>query len=261
MANKKQRKTKSIRYSQNFLVNPSLVRMLVRKAKINADDTVIEIGPGRGIITKELAKVAGRVIAVEKDKRMAIESRKTVAALSNVSVIHEDFLNFKIKHPVFKIFSNPPFTVSSKIIRRIVQMPRPPVETYLVMQQEAAKRFASMNQEYLFSVQFRPWFTLRIVHSFKPTDFRPVPGVRTVLFKISQTKKPALPISERKKYIRFTSAGVTGKATTLRKNLSKAVTPKQWKRFITDHALESDIGPLELDVKQWVDLYTRTQMS
>ena len=258
MAFDKRRKTKSIRFSQNFLVNPSLVRMLIKKARITASDTVIEIGPGYGIITRELAKFAGKVIAVEKDKKMAIESRKAVAPLGNVSVIHEDFLNFQIKHPQFKIFSNPPFSVSTKIIKRVVQMPRPPLETYLVMQHEAAKRFASMNQEYLFSVQSRPWFTFRVVHSFKPTDFKPAPGVRTVLFKISLNKNPRISLSERKRYIRFTAAGITGKAPTLRKNLHGLITPTQWKRFVASHELESDLGPLELTVDQWVDLYTIT---
>ena len=138
-------------------------------------------------------------------------------------------------------------------------MPAPPQDTYLVMQHEAAKRYASMNQEYLFSVQTRPWFTYRIVHSFKESDVRPEPGVRTVLLRINQIAKPVMPLTERKKYIRFVTAGITGKTGSVRKNLQDVVTQKQWKRFIAEHELESDISPLELEVKQWVALYQATR--
>lgn len=255
MAFNQKRKKHSVQYAQNFLQNPRLVRQLLKKAKISPKDIVLEIGPGRGVITKELARQCKKVVAVEKDRSLAADLKKSLSELNNVAIIREDFLTFKIHHQDFKIFANPPFVISSKIIRKLVQLPNPPRDTFLIMQREAAVRFSSLNKEYLFAVQNRPWFRLRIIHHFKPSDFRPSPGVDTVLLQMQQLSRPGLPFSERKAFKSFVAAGVTGKHTTLRKNIQGAISPKQWRQFTKEHGLEGDVTPLALPPTTWVALF------
>src|SRR5262245_48893406 len=98
-----ERVRKQIRLAQNFLTSEKLVRELVAKANIDRDDTVVEIGAGHGIITAELSRRAGRVIAIEKDSRLARALGARFRDQANVKVIECDFLQYRMPTDKFKV--------------------------------------------------------------------------------------------------------------------------------------------------------------
>ena len=93
---------KRIALAQNFLRDPRLVSSIVRRSSISPDDVVVEIGPGEGILTKELAKIAKKVIAVERDYVLSASLKRTFSNSNNVEIHNADFLTFHVNEPRYR---------------------------------------------------------------------------------------------------------------------------------------------------------------
>ena len=140
-----------IEHSQNYLHSKQLVATLLSKSNICNDDIVIEIGPGKGIITNELAKKSKKVIAIEFDAKLAKTLSERYKESKKVQIIEMDFLKYKIsvKEP-YKVCANIPFNITADI----------------------------------------PWFSAELIYEFKPSDFYPVPNAR-ICFAHFQRKTSA----------------------------------------------------------------------
>ena len=169
-----------IKNSQNFITNSSLIRQLIKLSNLNATDSVIEIGAGRGSITKELAKLCKKVIAIELDARLA-QSLKAAFKASNVEIIQQNFLTFKLPQAGFKVFSNIPFNITTQILTRLL-FESPAEDIYLVLQHEAFLKYAGapFYAECLKSLLIKPFYECALLHEFKVADFSPAPNVRAV---------------------------------------------------------------------------------
>ena len=128
-------------YSQNYLRSPRLVDRLLDRSAISGDDLVIEIGPGRGVITERLAARCRQVIAVEKDPVLVEELRARFAQGGNVALFAADFLEFPLPLTSYKVFANIPFNITAAIVGKLTSGISPPSDAYLGMQREAADRF------------------------------------------------------------------------------------------------------------------------
>jgi len=177
-------------YSQNFLRNPRLVDRLLDRSGIAADDLVIEIGPGRGVITERLAARCRQVLAVEKDPRLVEELRQRFAEATNVALFASDFLGFPLPLTTYKVFANIPFNITAAIVGKLTSGSSPPVDAYLGVQREAAERFLGTPRETLVAVLLKPWFEPAIVHCFQPSDFTPAPAVEVVLLRLRRREAP-----------------------------------------------------------------------
>src|SRR5215208_2505451 len=179
-----------IAYAQNFLRSPELVEHLLDRSGISTDDLVIEIGPGRGVITERLAARCRQVLAVEQDPNLAEELRVQFAHAPNVALFAGDFLSFPLPLTTYKVFANIPFNITAAIVGKLTSGTSPPIDTYLAVQREAAARFMGTPQETLIAVLLKPWFEPTVVHRFRPNDFVPRPGVAVVLLRLRQREAP-----------------------------------------------------------------------
>ena len=109
--------------SQHFLKNPRLALILIGHSNLKKRDLVIEIGAGSGVITSALAKRVKNVIAIEPDHQTADKLRANLNKrhITNVTVVEEDFLDYTLPSEPYKILSNPPFHLSSKIINKLLR--------------------------------------------------------------------------------------------------------------------------------------------
>ena len=128
--------------SQNFLHSARLVEKLVECSSIGREDTVYEIGPGKGIITRALARRAKAVVAIEADTGLYARLVNDLSALQNVTVHRGDFLQYRLPSKPYKVFANIPFDLSADIIRKLTDTEVAPTETYLVVQEQAAQKYA-----------------------------------------------------------------------------------------------------------------------
>ena len=215
-----------IAYSQNFLRNSQLVDRLLDRSGIGADDLVIEIGPGRGVITDRLAARCRQVLAVEQDPVLVEGLRVQFAHAANVALFADDFRRFPLPRTPYKVFANIPFNITAAIVGKLTSGASPPIDTYLAVQREAAARFMGTPQETLVAVLLKPWFEPTVVHRFRPTDFFPRPGVEVVLLRLRQREVPLVSPSDAALFGDFTAYVFTAWQPTVREALAR-ILPKR----------------------------------
>lgn len=163
--------------------------MLIGHSNIRRKDTVLEIGAGSGVITSALAKRCAKVIAIEPDEKTAALLKKNLAKykIENVEVIEKDFLEFDLSRlpEGYKVFSNPPFHLSSKIVHRLIESENPPKSFYLILQKQFALKLIATERHYTSQLGYEllEKYATKIRFPLKPTDFTPPPAVPCVLFE------------------------------------------------------------------------------
>ena len=197
------RRQDEIRFTQNFLRDPALVEKLIAKAGIRSGETVLEIGPGKGIITKALAKavgVEGQVIAVELDPSLAARLETEFASAPQVKIVAGDILAFdRASLPVgYKVFANVPFNITSALLEYLFDDHAGLTAAYLILQTETlfALGERGANLETFKSLLIKPFYTIEIEHRFQRSDFSPPPGVDTALFRFERRTVPLIDSGE-----------------------------------------------------------------
>jgi 23S rRNA (adenine-N6)-dimethyltransferase len=169
-------------YSQNRIVNRKLLQKLVEQSDIREEDTVFDIGAGEGIISRALLDEGARVIAVEKDAEIYRKCRAKFLTEDRFELYLDDFLIMDFPpEGLYKVFSNIPFIHTAAIIDKLLFCDNPPEDCYLVIQKEAAERYAGIGGETLQSLLVKPIFWVDIIYYFSRKDFFPVPSVDIVL--------------------------------------------------------------------------------
>jgi len=246
-----------IAYSQNFLRSPRLVDRLLDRSDIAADDLVIEIGPGRGVITERLAARCRQVLAVEKDPLLVEELRARFAHAANVALFSADFLSFPLPMTRYKVFANIPFNITAAIVGKLTSGTSPPVDAYLGMQRQAAERFLGTPRETLVAVLLKPWFEPAIVHHFRASDFAPAPGVDVVLLRLHRRPTPLLGAEEAALYSDLTSYAFTAWRPTVAEALSQIVPRRKVTELERKAGVRLNCPPSDMPFAAWLTL-TRT---
>ena len=241
--------------AQNFLRSSKLVRLLLDTSSITSNDIVYEIGPGRGIITTELARIARKVIAIEKDSILVEDLRNRFQQVDNVYVIASNFLRYYIPHKEYKIFANIPYNITADIVRKILYTSPVPDEAYLVMQKEAAQKFSGTPKETQFSILAKPMFELRIIRKLRRTDFEPVPHVDSVLLRIKKRPSPLVQKEDVSLYRSFIYYGFGRWKHNLKLIFKPIFTYPQWKHVSKDLCFPLDATPSQLTFEQWLRLF------
>lgn len=173
--------------SQHFLKNPRLALILIGHSNLKKRDTVLEIGAGSGVITSALSHRVSKVIAVEPDHITAEKLRENLKKrkIENVEIIEDDFLSIDLPKEPYKVFSNPPFHLSSAIVHKLIEADNPPESFYLILQKQFALKLLNTDRHYTsqLGLQLIQKYQTKIRLPLKPTDFTPPPAVPTVLFE------------------------------------------------------------------------------
>ena len=178
--------------SQHFLRSPRLALILIGHSNLKKRDTVVEIGAGSGVITSALSHRVNKVIAVEPDKATATKLRENLKkrGILNVEIIEDDFLNIELPEGPYKVFSNPPFHLSSAIIHKLIEAKNPPESFYLILQKQMALKLINTDRHYTSQLGLKliQDYNTKIRLPLKPTDFTPPPAVPNVLFEAKKKK-------------------------------------------------------------------------
>jgi len=241
-------------FSQNFFHNRKLIIKLLGRSSIGKNDLVLEIGPGKGIVTEQLLKQAQHVLAVEIDRYWYNYLQKGFNSTNNLTLYLEDFLNFRLPVLPYKVFANIPFSIEGKIIRKLIDAQNPPEDCYLVMMKEVAYRLAAPYKDNMFSVLHKPWFELSIYYQFRRTDFIPVPSVDVVMLRFTKRTDSLLPWTEKAKYQQFIKTGF-GQGQPVLQNLKKSYGRKRVVTELIKLNLNKEVKPGFVSIEQWVRLY------
>ena len=171
---------------QNFLVDGNILRILIEQANLRTDETVLEIGPGLGVLTVELIARARRVVAVEKDPRLCRYLREHVDGIELIEGDAVEVLgrpDFQIAAP-YKVVSNLPYSISTAILERLVERQDKPRAIILTVQRDVAHRLAAAprHKDYgALTVFTQLRYHVTIAHVISPRCFHPAPRVDSAI--------------------------------------------------------------------------------
>lgn len=247
---------------QNFLNNPLIVDKIADSANIQQDDFVLEIGPGKGILTEKLCQKARKVIAVELDRNLKELLEQKFKNRENPEIIFADILKLNIpemlkerKISKYKLVANIPYYITSKIIRLFLETAVKPEEMILMIQKEVAQRIIAQPGEMSkLSASVQYYAETEILFDVEPSNFTPPPEVMSSVIRIKniQSKNP----QESKQYFRLVRAGFCARRKTLLNNLSNSlgIDKKTVEEKLMELKLNPRIRAQELSVKNWQDL-------
>ena len=246
---------KRITHAQNFLVRPALVRQIIERATLTPDDLVLEIGPGRGMLTRGLAAVCRQVLAIEKDATLAQKLAPEVRGLGNVVLFAGDFLDLPLPLTPYKVVANIPFNITAAIIAKLTESANPPENATLVLQREAADRFVGQPHQTLIALLLRPWFELSIADRLRQADFVPPPRVDVVLLRFSKRGPPLITAEEAQGYRDFVTFGFTAWKPTIGVAYATVLSQKHLNLIAEQSDIDLSLKPSEITFDQWLGLY------
>jgi len=243
-------------FSQNFIKSSFLVRQLLSVSTISPNDLVVEIGPGLGIITQELLKIAKEVIVIEKDRDLIYDLKNKFSQNQNIKIINQDFLKWPLPVPPFKIFSNIPFSLTANIVDKLLKSKNKASEVYFIMQLEAAEKYILNDSNTQNSILSAPFYDVEILGNIDRTSFTPKPQVDIVLIKFTLKNHNGFDYQSFRDFVIF---GFNQWKANVFEIYKKVFSYDQFKKI--NHQLKiNNLKPSELSLDQWLklfDIYTK----
>lgn len=245
---------------QNFLIDNNILSKIIEAADIKSSDIILEVGPGIGVLTQELAKKAKKIIAVEKDATMVEILKETVNDYKNIEIINADILKqFKSPDSKYKVVANIPYYITAPLIRMFLESQNPPEEIILMLQKEVAQRICSKPPDMsLLAVSVQFYADPKIVSYVPKNCFWPAPKVDSAIIKIVPEKKYNIPAES---FFEVVKAGFSQPRKQLVNNLTTLKSPngvKLTKEQILVWLSENNIKPNQraetLGVSDWINL-------
>lgn len=251
---------------QHFLTSGTIVDRIVEAGEVTGRDCVIEIGPGRGILTHALINVAREVIAIEKDEllvmRLSYEFKKELEA-KKLILLPNDALLFDPEKMLlqpggYKLIANIPYYITGAIIRKFLSEKTYPNTMVLMLQKEVAKRIVARDgKESILSVAVKVYGTPIYVDTVKAGSFNPPPAVDSAILKIENISKKNFSenLSE-ESFFTILKAGFAQKRKKLSSNLSLILPKETVRDAFTFAKLSDDTRAEDVSLETWLSLST-----
>lgn len=228
--------------SQNFIKNRSTVTKLLQMCNLPKEITVLEIGPGKGIITQQLCEIVNKVIAVEYDIKLANSLREKLKDYSNLEIVNMDFLKYPLPTEKYIVVSNIPFNITADIINRLMEASNTPEVIYFIMQKETFYKHAGSPYclECLKSIIIKPFYEAYKILDMRGEDFYPVPHVDIVFASFIKRQYCDIKIGTPENYKDFIAYLFMAKGHTYKEKLKDLFSYEQIKRMRKQVKLEYD---------------------
>jgi 16S rRNA (adenine1518-N6/adenine1519-N6)-dimethyltransferase len=246
------------RLGQNFLVDPAALSKVVAVSEIHPHDTVLEIGPGLGGLTRLLALSARRVVAVELDERLLAPLEGVLKPYDNVSVVRGDILATDVGALVgaddYAVVANIPYYITSAVVRYLLATRRRPSRITLTVQAEVAERIcARPGSHSLLSLSVQIFGEPEIRARIPAGAFYPPPKVDSAVVHVRLLAQPRVAEDELDEFFRLIRAGFSQKRKNLRNNLSAGLRleKSEAERLLGEAGLEPSRRAQSLDFAEW----------
>ena len=214
---------------QNFLKDKNILSKIIGLAELSKEDIVLEIGPGLGALTEELARLAGSVVAIEKDKKLIPHLTDLSNRLGNLKLVSEDSLKVDLRELFqgsgVKVVSNLPYSVSTPILIKLLESRDMFSSLVLMLQLEVGERIASGpgSKKYgSISVLLQTYFDISLEFKVPPSAFWPRPKVYSVVLKMVPLKSPRADIADEQLYEKVIRAAFSSRRKMLGNSLQSA---------------------------------------
>lgn len=238
-------------WGQNFLTDPNIARLIVKAADLTSRDVVLEIGAGLGALTELLLAEAGRVVAVERDRRLAAYLREHFPSLY---VLVEDarkldFSRISISTLRYKLVANLPYCIATQFLLHLIERGPHPAKIVVTVQREVGERLAASSGSKAYgvaSILSQLFYSVRIVHRISPSCFWPPPKVESVVVAMDWFPHPRL-IQKRAGEVMH----VVQDAFTQRRKMLRRLFPEA---TLLTAGISPTARPERVSVGQWIQL-------
>ena len=229
---------------QHFLVDGAVLGLITGAAELTPADIVVEVGPGLGVLTRELAREAGWVVSIELDEKLAHVLKETLASCDNVTIIDGDVLRIDpaalldeqrahfspaaAASSGYKVVANLPYYITAPVLRHFLEaLARPELMVVMVQKEVAEVIAAGPGKMSLMSVSVQFYGEPEVVSYVPARCFYPVPEVDSAILRIRPYSHPAVAVTDRESFFRLVRAGFSASRKQLANSLGRGlVLPK-----------------------------------
>ena len=243
---------------QHFLVSRHALDAIITAADLSKKDTVLEVGPGLGVLTKALAQRAGNVIAVEKDPALIPILREILSDYTNLQIIHDDVLRLPVtRYPLlvtrYKIVADIPYYLTSRFLRIFLETPHQPTHMVLLVQKEVAMRIcAKPPSASLLSNAVQYYAKTEVIEKVKKNSFFPEPKIDSAILRLDLIRNYDEKVD--KNMFLVLKVAFSGKRKQIFGSFSKKYGHENVERWLKIGKIEKNQRPQEVSLKQWIEL-------
>ncbi len=220
---------------QNFIINERICPAMAQSLNANENTGVLEIGPGIGVLTKELCSVAGKVVSVELDNRLFPILSETLSDCGNIEIVEGDALKMDLNALIdekftgmsdIKVCANLPYYITSPIIMKLIESKLPVSEIVVMVQKEAADRLAAQigsRESGALTVAAQYYAEIEKLFDVSRGSFMPQPKVDSAVIKLSVRKEPPVRAENEKRFFEIVRAAFAQRRKTALNSLSSSL--------------------------------------
>lgn len=245
---------------QNFLIDEIVLDEIIGAADLKKTDTVLEVGPGLGILTQQLATHAGKVISVEKDDNMMEILKINLKDYPNVKVVHQDILQYHVSEQIkgkYKVVANIPYYLTSHLFQYFLKQKNKPESMVFMIQKEVGERVtAEPGDMSVLAISVQAFADAMIMAQVPKECFWPIPKVNSVIIKI-EPKLKYKAITDEKEFFKIVKVAFAAKRKQLHNNLSNGLglSHDQVMDWLKINNIEPTSRAEDLSIEDWVKLY------
>ncbi len=252
---------------QNFLINPSVCPRMAEESGASDTVGVIEVGPGAGVLTAELAQVAHKVVAVELDKRLLPVLSETLSEYDNVKVVNADVMKIDLKQLIADEFgdgevvvcANLPYYITSPVIMRLLEEKLPINALTVMVQKEAADRIAAApgtRESGAISAAVNYYAEPEMLFKVSKGSFMPAPKVDSAVIKLNIRKEPPVRVSDEKLFFKVIKASFLQRRKTLPNSLSSglSMSKAEVNELLTSAGIRLNARAEEMTMEQFAEI-------
>jgi 16S rRNA (adenine1518-N6/adenine1519-N6)-dimethyltransferase len=248
---------------QHFLIDGAVLGVIIEAAELSSKDAVIEVGPGLGILTRELARRAGNVIAIELDTKLASLLQRQLASLSNLRVVNTDILKVKPSQLLgdksdYKVVANLPYYITSPVLRYFVEgSPKPSLMVMMVQKEVGEAIVARPGKMSLLAVSLQMYSKIKIISYVPAQSFYPQPKVDSVILRFDMLTEPAVKVADINSFFDVVKCGFSSPRKQIHNSLAYGLGIKASE--VAPLLKQADIDPQRraetLSLEEWARLY------
>jgi len=259
MKNRKSHK-RGARLGQHLLTNPGIAHALSKSIHIEKGESVLEIGPGTGMLTRELLGAGAHVVAVEKDSEMTQILRKTFSkeiTAKKLKLIEGDARDYSpdrvFPKGEYKVAANIPYYITGELIRECLTAKNKPTALAFLIQKEVAERIARAKKESILSLSVKVFGEPKYVRTVSKGNFNPQPNVDSAILAIKNISSKNLKGTREELFFKLVKTGFAQKRKTLSGNLKKVFGDRAISA-LTRCGLSEKIRAEDVPLEKWIEL-------
>ncbi len=241
-------------FGQNFLVDQNFLNKIITAGDLSINDTVIEVGPGLGALTRPLSFKVKKVVAVEKDKKIIPILKDICKDRKNIEIVEGDILKYKIPFDDYKVVANVPYYITSAIIRKFLEAEKKPSLLILTVQKEVAQRVVAKPPKMnLLAVSVQFFAKANIISHIPISAFYPQPSVVSSILQIIPYNKKSDFAFSTEDFFKIVRLGFSHPRKQISKNL-QPLKIENLPKILTGSKIDPERRAETLSVEEWIIL-------